>query len=277
MGLGGYLCWTAVARELRKRLNPEVKIMPVEQHGVFLKTIKHPIFHNNDDFLQEWENSKFYFPMILNNPESNYCKRDTPERAIHKYDKHIIEQYCEVYGIQNPELKCKLILDDSEKKSINTLLKNISGNFVTIDIGINKNYNQNKFENFNVWQDVVNKLSKDINVVQVGLTQQILNNVIDFTNKTTFREAAGIVGKSKLFIGSEGGMVHAATAFNVNSVAIMTSFTHPTLVRYPGSEYIWLNNDNHGPCGMKIKCEKCHNNMKILNSQDIIKRIYNKL
>ena len=118
MGLGGYLCWTAVARELRKSLDPQVKIMPVEQHGVFLKTLKNPIFYNNNDFLQEWEDSRFYFPMILNNPDSNYCKQDTPEKAVHKYDKHIIQQYCKFYGIHDPELKCKLVLDENEKKSV---------------------------------------------------------------------------------------------------------------------------------------------------------------
>ena len=40
MGLGGYLTWTAAAREIRKKTGKNVKLMPVEQHGNFYKFIK---------------------------------------------------------------------------------------------------------------------------------------------------------------------------------------------------------------------------------------------
>jgi hypothetical protein len=37
MGLGGYLTWTAVAREIRKKYGKNIKLLPVEQHGSFYK------------------------------------------------------------------------------------------------------------------------------------------------------------------------------------------------------------------------------------------------
>ena len=49
MGLGGYLLWTAVANEIRKRVGEAVKILPSEQHSHFLKLIKSEVFKNNLD------------------------------------------------------------------------------------------------------------------------------------------------------------------------------------------------------------------------------------
>ena len=41
MGLGGYLTWTPVAREISKRLNG-IKILPYEAHGNIMKVIYSP-------------------------------------------------------------------------------------------------------------------------------------------------------------------------------------------------------------------------------------------
>jgi len=276
MGLGGYLTWTAVAREVRKRINNDaVKIIPLEQHGNFIKTVKSEIFFNNPDILQEWEDQRFCFPLVLNNPATNYCKKDTPERAVHRYDKHIIQQICEFYGIDDPELKCVLNLTDEENLKVSSLLTSngVGKDFVAIDIGVNTNYNKNKFDDFEKWQKIVDKLSDQIQVVQVGLPGfPILDKTVNLTGNTTFREAAGIVGSSKCLLSCEGGLIHAATAFDIKSVAVTTSFLSPTMVAYPGNHYIWLNDDNHGPCGMKIKCDKCHENMLQLKIEEVVSR-----
>ena len=273
MGLGGYLTWTAAARAIKNHLNNQVKILPIEMHGNFIKTIKSEIFRNNPDIYQDWENDCFTFPFVLNHPETNYCKKDTPSKAIHRYDKHIIEQICEHFGVKNPELKCIINLDDDEKKFVDNITQNIPKDFVTINTDVNLEYTKNKFNLFQKWQNIVNELHDRINFVQIGIGGKKLNNVFDLTGKTTFRQAAGIISKSRLFVGSEGGLVHAATAFDVPSVVLISSFIHPGLVKYPGNINIWLNEDKHGPCGMKDHCNKCHDNMKKLNEQIVIDAI----
>ena len=277
MGLGGYLTWTAAARAVRRHLNEQIKILPIESHGNLIKTIKSDIFKNNEDFYQNWENDCFTFPFILNNPETNYCKRDTPEKAVHRYDKHIIEQICENFGISNPELKCVINLDEKEKEKVEKLTKNLPEKFITINVDVNLDYTKNKFNIFEKWQNIVDKLKNEFTFVQIGLGSKKLEGVIDLTKRTTFREAAGIIGKSSLFVGSEGGLVHAANAFDVPSVVVITSFIHPDLVKYPGNFNLWLNDDNHGPCGMKVHCQKCHDNMKSLNEDIVCKAITEKI
>ena len=96
MGLGGYLAWTAVAREIRKKHGNNIKLMPVEQHGSFFKFIEKDIniFKHNDDFCISYRHGAInhdwrILPLALNNPNANYCKKDTPEKAFHRHDKHI--------------------------------------------------------------------------------------------------------------------------------------------------------------------------------------------
>jgi hypothetical protein len=273
MGLGGYLTWTSAARAIKKHLDSKIKILPIESHGSLIKTIKNEIFHNNPDFYQEWKNDIYTLPFVLNNPNTNYCKKDTPEKALHRYDKHIIEQICENFGINNPELKCNIHLTKSEIDNIDILCNDLPENFVTINTDVNSEYTKNKFNIFSLWQKVVDNLKDEIDFVQVGIGNKILDNSIDLTGKTTFREASGIIGRSSCFVGSEGGLVHAATSFDIPGVVIMTSFLHPDLVKYPGNINFWLNNDGHGPCGMKIYCKKCHDNMKYFNIEKVCKAI----
>ena len=124
MGLGGYLTWTAAAREICKR-NPGSRVFPIEVHGSFIRPIKSEVFKNNPWIVQSFSesNGDFCIPMILNDPKTNYCKLDTPEKAVHRYDKHIIGQICEHYGINDPELRCDIFLSDDENKKVDYLIK----------------------------------------------------------------------------------------------------------------------------------------------------------
>ena len=100
-----------------------------------------------------------------------------------------------------------------------------------------------------------------------------MNNVIDLTGRTSFSNTAAIIGKSSLFLSSEGGLVHAATAFNTTSVVVITGYQSEKMVAYP--QNINVNISSHGPCGLKSECVECkleadrHDPLEIVN---IVKR-----
>lgn len=260
MGLGGYLTWTAAAREIRKVSGDNVKVIPVEQHGSFLKIIKSPAFYNNPDFFFDMSSeSNFIFPLILNNPSANYCKKDTKTKAFHRSDKHIIEQICECYGIKNPELKCFMNLTNDEKKWAKDFhnSKNLLGEkFIVVEPFSKENYTPNRKYPFEKWQSIINVLYKKIKIVQVGNKgNRVLDNVLDLTGKTSFRQAVSLIGLSELFLSTESGLVHAATSVNTKSVVIITGYQSEKMVSYP--QNINVNISSHGPCGLKTPCLEC--------------------
>jgi ADP-heptose:LPS heptosyltransferase len=205
------------------------------------------------------------FPLVLNNPQANYCKKDTPEKAYHRTDAHIIEQYCEVYGIKNPTLRCYIDFFDDEKAEIEKLIKNYIGNkeFITVEPHSKDNYTRNRSYDFEKWQSIVDELKEEFTIVQLGNSNKILNNVVNLTGITTFIQAVGVIGKSKLFMSTEGGLVHAATAVDTKSLVIITGYQSEKMVAYP--QNINVNISSHGPCGLKIECKDCKND---LNNHD---------
>ncbi len=255
MGLGGYLAWTAVTREVKKRVEPEVKILPCEGDGKNVtKLVRSPVFENNPYIAKNNEDCP-KFPLFLNNPQANYCKTDTPIKAHHRYDKHMIAQMCEFYGIEDPELRCEMYFTEYEKQKVKDLTSSL-GDFITIEPISKTNYTPNREYPFAKWQRVVDDLSNYITVVQVGApTSRLLKNVVDFRGKTSFREAALVIGESRAFLSSEGGLVHAATTVDTPSVVIITGYQHPDMVAYP--QNVNINLGQHGPCGLKVKCDDC--------------------
>ena len=181
MGLGGYLTWTALAREIYHRTGK--KIVPIESHGNFIKIIKSNSFYNNPYIVQDFskDGNKMVFPVSLNNPNSNYCLLDRHDKAIHKSDKHIIQTLCEPYGIQNPTIKCDLFLTKEELAKADDLLctHGISGDFFCIEPMSKKNYTVNRQYDIGKWQNVVNVLSEECNFVQLGVTEStVLENSV---------------------------------------------------------------------------------------------------
>mgnify|MGYP001335726632 CR=1 FL=1 len=270
MGLGGYLTWTAAAREIYKRSG--LKSFPFEQHGQTIKPVQSVIFYNNPHIWQpENAQNENCVPLQLNNPASNYCKQDTPNKAFHRFEKHIIQQVCEVYGIENPELKCDIFLDESEEKLVQAAITNLEKDFVTIEPFSNHDYTPNREYPFEKWQNIVDEISKEIQVVQVGTSPKKLKNCVDLTFTESFRIACGIIGKSKLFVSSEGGLVHGATAFNTQSVVIITGYQDKRMVQYPQNKNIIIS--THGPCGLKIACKQCNNDAQYHDLNEIVEAI----
>ena len=132
MGLGGYLVWTGVIREVAKRLPEDIKILPCEGDGKKVtKLVRSPVFENNPHIYKVGDGEEA-FPLFLNNPTANYCKTDTPVKAHHRYDKHMMAQMFEFYDIQDYELKCELFFTNTEKEKVNKLCEGLDRSFITI-------------------------------------------------------------------------------------------------------------------------------------------------
>lgn len=274
MGLGGYLMWTPLAREVNKRTGG-AKMLPVETNGNFIKIVQSPIFENNPYICQDLKDSSHLLAVPLNNPQTNYCKSDTPTKAVQRHDKHIIQQICDEYGISNVDLKCDLFLSEEERSNARKILKDVGSDFITIDPHTKDEYTVNKRYPFDKWQNVVDEVRKNlgIEVVQIGSpTDQILKGVTDLTGKTSFRQAAAIISHSLLHAGPEGGLMHAANAVGIKSVILITGFLHPRMTCYEENSNIWIG-EPHGPCGMKVECSQCKQECEDHDEKEIFEEI----
>ena len=109
-------------------------------------------------------------------------------------------------------------------------------------------------------------------VVQIGIDKNHpLNNTTNMIGKTTFREAACLIGYSDLLMCTEGGLVHSATAVDTPTLSIISGFLDPRLVSYPQNINIYIG--KHGPCGWKIPCKECENDAEQHDENEIIKAV----
>ena len=275
MGLGGMLTWTAAAREIYEKnslaaIGAHVIPCSYDGAGNISEISDSPIFLNNPYlFKRGMDLSPGCIQMPMNIPETNYCKFDSPAKNVHRADRHIIEQICEHYGILSPRLKCDLFFSPEEQDKVSNLAEGLPQKFITIEPGSKQSWTPNRTYPLGKWQRVVNALKKDIPIVQLGSDPSLrLDNVISLIGKTTFREAALLIGASRLFISTEGGLVHAATAVNTTSVCIITGYQSLTMVGYP--QNINIDIGRHGPCGLKVRCEKCADDASSHNENEII-------
>ena len=178
---------------------------------------------------------------------------------------------CAFYGIYNPELRCELYFTDDEEERVAELIKNLNSNFIVIEPHSKMNYTPNRIYPWEKWQNFVNTVSKHTQIVQVGANEsRVLDNVTNLTGQTSFREAACLIGKSNLFVSTEGGLVHAATAVDTTSLVIITGYQHPKMVSY--SQNINMNISSHGPCGLKIECQKCQDDASKHEEDELIQK-----
>ena len=278
MGLGGYLAWTAVAREI-VRSGKAKKLLPCEVHGgQYLKIVESEIWKNNPYITTDYEQYKNgnAQPLQLNNPIANYCKKDTPTRAYHRYDKHIIEQICEFYGLENPLLKCELFFSEDECSNVNRVVSGLDKNFITIEPESKTNYTRNRVYPFDKWQKIVNSLSKKVQVVQIGREgSRPLENTVNLLGHTSFREAALLIGKSRIFLSSEGGLTHASTTTDTPALVVLTGYQHEKMVAYP--QNINVDISSHGPCGLKQECPECRQDSIKHDWREIVNIVEKKL
>lgn len=128
------------------------------------------------------------------------------------------------------------------------------------DHGINK-----------AWPHWVELLRHDLPWLQLGANKPMTRHV----QTQTFREAMAILKGAALFVGTDGGLHHAAAALGVPAVVIWTGFTSPQHLGYDSHANIYGGGE---PCGTIHKpCQHCIDNAAAISPDQVlasIKRLY---
>ncbi len=109
---------------------------------------------------------------------------------------------------------------------------------------------------FEKWQKVVDRLRGSVVFVQLGRTGvRSLNGVVRIVTED-FRAACAVLSLGKLFVGTEGGLHHAAAALDMGGVVIFSGRISPEITGYAGHANLYVNHPQ-SPCGRISRCDHC--------------------
>ena len=104
------------------------------------------------------------------------------------------------------------------------------------------------------FQSVVDALSGKFNFIQLGTSADPrLDNVNDLRGKTTLRQAAAILSRSRLFVGLVSGLMHLARAVDCPSVIVYGGRETPEISGYICNKNI-STTPPCSPCWQRNRC-----------------------
>lgn len=143
--------------------------------------------------------------------------------------------------------------------------------FIVVEPNVKSQYGHtiNKAWCDHYWDRVFNE---DLPFVQLG--DEIKPRTKHIRTKS-FRSALAVLSKAALFVGTDGGLHHAAAAFGIPAVVIWTGFTSPKHLGY--SSHINLH-DGSEPCGTHDgKCLHCRKKAEAILPEMVIQAIRSEL
>lgn len=93
----------------------------------------------------------------------------------------------------------------------------------------------------------------------------------DFLLTPTFRYAAAALSKASAFVGTEGGLGHAAAAVGVPSVIIFGGFISPEVTGYEMHRNLFTGSGLG--CGMRTDCRHCREAMDKITVDEVVRNL----
>lgn len=111
-----------------------------------------------------------------------------------------------------------------------------------------------------------------LKVTQVGpVGTQLLDGGIEHIITPTFREACAVLSRARAAVLPEGGLHHAAAAFNVPAVVIFGGYIAPRVTGYE-SQVNLFRGEGLG-CGMRRTCDHCRDAMAKISPEHVAERL----
>lgn len=140
--------------------------------------------------------------------------------------------------------------------------------FVYIEPNTKGSFSGNKDWGFDNWQKVVNALP-GIRFIQ-GSGRRLAN--VEQRATASFRHACGLLSHASLFVGTDGGLHHAAAALGKRAVVVWGGLAPPSVLGY--DTHVNLCKAKSW-CGSQGKCEHCRKSMNDLSIEEVVESIRN--
>lgn len=191
----------------------------------------------------------------------SYAAHQNRRRTTWKSAVRAADAMLEYLGGGSAGYDCEIYFDPEETQRVDAMVREhgLQSGFIAIEPDTNAEY----FGTLRAWPrqnwiDAVGRLRRefpDLPILQLGIRSgEPLEGVIDFRGKTSFREASLLVGRAVLFIGTEGGLMHAANAVRARALIIWGGITLPEFIGYPDRQTTLCKHVPCAPCGQHGWC-----------------------
>jgi hypothetical protein len=238
MGLGDWLMASGDAKEANERTGKKVKL--------------------GDGVRMSWDGQVF-----VNNPRMA-SNSDTDVVWVKNYQGH--RPYLK--GTKNGRLLFnddykprvgEVYFSQLEKKNIDKIDKD----YIVVEPNVKRVYAHTVNKAWHGWEDL---FKHDLPWLQLGDIS--VKRYTKWKETTTFRDALKVLSKAKLFVGTDGGLHHAAAALGIPSVVIWTGFTSPRHLGYDTHRNI---HDGSEPCGTYDSvCQHCLLKSKAITVEQVL-------
>jgi len=113
------------------------------------------------------------------------------------------------------------------------------------------------------WQELVDRGG---DFVQVGPAGTWALRGVEFVETKTFRLACAVLAASRAFVGTEGGLHHAAAALGVPAVVLYSEFISPEITGYAGHRNLRHAGE---ACGSRVPCAGCRASMEKITVDEV--------
>ena len=202
----------------------------------------------------------------------SYVKRETPGQLAWKSGGHIIDIILNQFGILAIDHQCEMYFTDEEVAESVEVCRayGIGGDYIVIEPNSRETwFSDLRAWPFGRWQQVVDRIraGREYQVVQIGEGgRPVLPNVTNLCGEIPFRIAVLIMKRARLFLGLEGGLMHAANAVGVPSVIVWGGTTMPDFAAYREKHCVVCHYVECAPCGLRGDCpfeKKCLTSIQV--------------
>lgn len=205
----------------------------------------------------------------------SYASHQTRRRTFWKPGR-ALDAMAAPFGVARVDRPPSLHFSPEEEAATARLLaaSGLDGPFVAVEPDSNRDwFGDLRAWPMERWQAAVERLRAarpDVPVVQIGLGRSgVLPGAVDLTGKTDFRGATLVLRASSLFIGTEGGLMHAARAVEARALILWGGITLPEFIGYPDHQTTLCRHVPCAPCGNAGWCEYGHRCMAEITVDDV--------
>ena len=210
----------------------------------------------------------------------SYAQKQASNRMLWKSGGHATQVIGRGFGLDFVKPDCEMIFSSDEELWLAEFIKQygLTGRFVVIEPGTNEEwFGSLRSWSMERWVELTQQFKTNfprVPLVQIGMEEtRSVNATIDLRGKTTFRQAALLMRHSSLFVGTEGGLMHAAKATGANALILWGGVTLPEFAGYPGTQRVICYYVPCAPCGNLGWCDNDHICMKSIEVPQVLSEI----